>query len=63
LSERVFLLELDFAMANILNYNRETKQHSQTLRAILVVVRVVVDASELKLPSLLSCGWLFWGIV
>jgi len=39
---RVFLLELDFVMANILNYNQLIKQYSQIIIQDLVVVKVVV---------------------
>ena len=41
LSERVFLLGLDFAMANILNYNQVNKQHNYTVNCNLVVVRKI----------------------
>jgi hypothetical protein len=46
LSERVFLLVLDFTMAYILNYNRVTKQHSQILRVNMVVAKVVVKNND-----------------
>jgi len=45
LSERVFLLELDFAMTNILNCNQVIVQDNQTINQDLVVVKVVVRKS------------------
>jgi len=41
--ERVFLLELNFAMANIFNYNQIIKQDSQMLNYNLVIVNVVIS--------------------
>jgi len=41
LLECVFLLELDFAMASILNYNQLIKQYSQIMIQDLVVIKVV----------------------
>ena len=41
LSERVFLLELGFAMINIFNYNHKIKQFNNIANYNTVVVKVV----------------------